>query len=156
MDIVELGAIGELVGGVAVIGSLIYVGLQVRESTISRRSDTFAGLADAFNRFNLAVATDPALAGILDRGRVDRSNLEPGERVQFDYFILGIFRTIETLFYQTRQGTAETDLWEAVRRDVEFEMSHSGMRSWWRSTPHAFTKAFSGFIEQVREEKAPS
>ena len=32
MDIMELGAIGELVGGVAVIASLVYVGLQVRQS----------------------------------------------------------------------------------------------------------------------------
>jgi hypothetical protein len=32
MDIMELGAIGELVGGVAVIGSPLYVGLQVRQS----------------------------------------------------------------------------------------------------------------------------
>ncbi len=30
MDIMELGAIGELVGGVAVIGSLVYVGRQAR------------------------------------------------------------------------------------------------------------------------------
>ncbi len=30
MDIMEFGAIGEMVGGVAVIGSLIYVGLQRR------------------------------------------------------------------------------------------------------------------------------
>ncbi len=32
MDIMELGAIGELVGGVAVIGSLLYVGLQISPS----------------------------------------------------------------------------------------------------------------------------
>ena len=37
MDIMELGAIGELVGGVAVIGSLIYVGLQVRHSAEQAR-----------------------------------------------------------------------------------------------------------------------
>ncbi len=30
MDIMELGAVGELVGGVAVIASLIFVGLQMR------------------------------------------------------------------------------------------------------------------------------
>ena len=32
MDIMELGAIGELVGGIAVIASLVFVGLQVRHS----------------------------------------------------------------------------------------------------------------------------
>jgi len=38
MDLIELGAIGELVGGVAVIGSLIYVGIQVRHGTAAARS----------------------------------------------------------------------------------------------------------------------
>lgn len=33
MDIMELGAIGELAGGVAVIASLIYVGLRIRPRT---------------------------------------------------------------------------------------------------------------------------
>ena len=32
MNIMELGAIGELVGGVAVIGSLIYLALQIRQT----------------------------------------------------------------------------------------------------------------------------
>ena len=32
-NIVELGAIGELVGGMAVIGSFLYVGLQIRQNT---------------------------------------------------------------------------------------------------------------------------
>ena len=33
MNIMELGAIGELVGGLAVIASLVYVGVQVRQNT---------------------------------------------------------------------------------------------------------------------------
>ena len=40
MDIMGLGAIGELVGGVAVIGSLIFVGLQVRGSNHLARAAT--------------------------------------------------------------------------------------------------------------------
>ncbi len=32
MDITELGAIGELVGGVAVIASMIFVGVQIRQN----------------------------------------------------------------------------------------------------------------------------
>ncbi len=39
MDILELGAIGELVGGLAVIGSLIFVGLQVRQNNRLTRAE---------------------------------------------------------------------------------------------------------------------
>ncbi len=38
MNIMELGAIGELVGGVAVVASLLFVGLQVRGSTREQRA----------------------------------------------------------------------------------------------------------------------
>ena len=38
MEIMELGAIGELVGGVAAIASLIYVGIQVRQSAQATRA----------------------------------------------------------------------------------------------------------------------
>ena len=37
MDILELGAAGELVGGVAVVASLVYVGLQIRHNTAATR-----------------------------------------------------------------------------------------------------------------------
>ncbi len=40
MDIMELGAIGELLGGVAVIASLIFVGPQVRGSNHLARAAT--------------------------------------------------------------------------------------------------------------------
>jgi len=39
MDIIELGAIGELVGGVAVSGSLIFVGSQARASWLQNQND---------------------------------------------------------------------------------------------------------------------
>ena len=37
MNIMELGAIGELVGAIAVIGSLLYLALQVRQGTEQAR-----------------------------------------------------------------------------------------------------------------------
>ncbi len=46
MDIMELGAIGELVGGVAVIGSLIFVGLQVRQNTRQMQLQTATAVAE--------------------------------------------------------------------------------------------------------------
>ena len=50
MDIMELGAIGELVGGVAVIGSLIYVGLEVRQSNRHAKEAAEREVAAQFDR----------------------------------------------------------------------------------------------------------
>ena len=44
MDIMELGAIGELIGGFAVIASLVFVGFQVRQTNqLARNAAIQAG-----------------------------------------------------------------------------------------------------------------
>jgi hypothetical protein len=77
MNIMELGALGELVGGAAVIASLIYVGLQVRQNTqgvkeASNREITLQNdrildvlLAELETRKTWAIATDNAAASNL-------------------------------------------------------------------------------------------
>lgn len=47
MSIVELGALGEFVGALGVVASLIYVGVQVRQNTRVVRSEMRLGLAEA-------------------------------------------------------------------------------------------------------------
>ena len=61
MNVMELGAMGELVGGVAVIASLIYVGIQLRHSTTATRAASYHAIKDSFNEGNLAIAKDPVL-----------------------------------------------------------------------------------------------
>ena len=52
MDIMELGAIGELVGGVAVIASLLYVGRQLRQSAAATRGSTPCSPSAATARYS--------------------------------------------------------------------------------------------------------
>ena len=56
MDIMELGAIGELVGGAAVVASLLFVGFQVRQR--SRAAQQSADNSDSriLQDFGLALA----------------------------------------------------------------------------------------------------
>ena len=61
MDIMELGAIGELVGGVAVIASLVYVGLQVRQNTKAVLAATFQEVSRTSATFSVQMAEGPII-----------------------------------------------------------------------------------------------
>ncbi|NIV76389.1 MAG: hypothetical protein GWN37_16595, partial [Gammaproteobacteria bacterium] len=67
MDIMQLGAIGELVGGVAVIASLLYVGTQVRESRKAAESANNQAQADAHTAYLTAIASDGILSGAFQK-----------------------------------------------------------------------------------------
>ena len=67
MNILALGAIGELVGGIAVVASLLYVGTQVRQNTAAVRANSAQGFADSINGVILKVAGGRAFRGPLAR-----------------------------------------------------------------------------------------
>ena len=149
MDIMELGAIGELVGGVAVIGSLLYVGLQVRHNTSAARAASHHGIVDSFNEFNLSIARDPALVRVWREGSKNRGGLNEDERGQFDWLMLGVFRIFETLHYQSRLGFAERHLLLENEHSFAALLSGVGTQGWWRENPYPFTVEFSRYVERL-------
>ena len=61
MNIDQLGSIGEFIGGIAVVVSLIYVAIQLRRNTKETRSAALEANAYKFVDLNIAIATNPEI-----------------------------------------------------------------------------------------------
>ena len=77
MTLQDWGAIGELVGGVAVIATLVYLALQIRQYALGMSSATFHSSMQGFNQINAMLVSNPALASMYDRGMESPSSLSP-------------------------------------------------------------------------------
>ncbi len=147
MDIMELGTIAELVGGLAVIASLVFVGLRVRQNTPATRAALHHAITDSFNERNLAIARDTALSAIWVKWRVGRAELAEAEHFQGDMLAYSFLRIIETLFYQSQVGAGEQKLLEAKERTLAFIFAHQGFQDWWRENPFSFHEDFRASVE---------
>jgi hypothetical protein len=54
--------VGKFVGRLGVVGSLLFVGVQVRQNSIATQAATNAAVADGFREFNMMMASSPDLA----------------------------------------------------------------------------------------------
>jgi hypothetical protein len=68
MGIVELGALGEFVGSIAVLATLIYLSFQVREARAESRSSLLRHRSDAARSLFLSEASNPTLVAALVKG----------------------------------------------------------------------------------------
>jgi hypothetical protein len=68
MGIVELGALGEFVGSIAVLATLIYLTFQVREARAESRSNLLHHRSDAARDLWLGEASNPALVAAIVKG----------------------------------------------------------------------------------------
>ena len=103
MSIMELGALGEFIGAIAVVVTLGYLAVQVRLSSKSTKSNAIA-LAASDHLANMrSLAENPSLANAFEkanRGEV----LAPLELTQFSWWFLCFLRGVETHIQMARLG----------------------------------------------------
>ncbi len=147
MTLQDIGAIGEAIGGIAVIFTLLYLSMQIRQNTKAIRSNSFHGVTDSFNAINSLIAHDESLARIIRVGMKNLEDLNEDERVRFSFMFVAPFRIFETLYFQREAGTVDSRLWEAEKRSMGFLLSGPGSQEWWRSNPLSFTPEFRQFVD---------
>lgn len=84
MTLQDLGALGEVVGAVAVVLTLLYVAAQIRQNTRSLRSATSIAVNQALAEINGRwVANADGFTDVWVRGCADLGSLDPVERERF-------------------------------------------------------------------------
>ena len=68
MTLDDLGNLGELVGALAVIVSVAYLAIQIRQNTRSLRASAFHNLSNSVANFLGTVAHDSELSSLFMRG----------------------------------------------------------------------------------------
>ena len=98
-----IGAVGEIVGAIAVIVTLGYLAVQIRQNTRTVRASTHHGISRELNELNIAFGSDPAVSSLLLRGSEDYSQLDHDERFQYTLLMRAAFGTYNDAFLQFRE-----------------------------------------------------
>lgn len=148
MDIMALGAMGELVGGVAVVVSLVYVGLQVRQNTSALRAGSAQAHADSINGANLLTASSLELSRVWRLSIEDPTGLTPDERTCADTIWLASFNSFDSALLQSELGSLDPQTRAMVRERIRalFEVDYA--RDWWARNRYPFTRGFIDFVER--------
>ena len=89
MTIEELGSIGELVGAVAVVASLLFVGFELRRSDKTQRIASLQSVIDGCRDRTLMPAFQSQdLVDVVARGLTNFEDLNATERRRFNYYMI--------------------------------------------------------------------
>lgn len=147
MNWVAIGALGELVGAVAVVLSLIYLAAQVRSSTKQARLDASRELAVRISEASLAAATTPDLAALFLKGSGELPSLDPVDQVRFRGFMNTLFRGFEQQFLLRREGALDDEMWASVTAIIADFVSLPGAQTYLRDRGRWYVPSFIRFVE---------
>jgi hypothetical protein len=111
-----VGAIAELTGALAVVFSLVYLAVQIRQSTRVARVTAHDNAVATIRDLSRIILDDPQMPDLLRRG-ILQEQLSDADTVRFGQFTYTFFKASENLHFHWRQGTIDDDTfhgWESM------------------------------------------
>lgn len=142
-----LGAMGEIVGAVGVIVSLLYLASQVRNNSRQLRHASAQAVLDKLNGLIGQLAFSPGAGDVWTRGLSGLDALKDDEElVRFSSMLLKAFWAYEEVFHYRRAGMIEDWAWTHAKAPVEHFMRTPGFQEWWLRRRDWFGEDFQAFI----------
>ncbi len=143
-----IGAVGEILGAIAVFASLIYLATQIKAQIKQQRKSTIDSLTENWLSA-LETQTQPEVADVWTRGMFDFEALSLAEKAQFSSVVGRIFRISEGFFLSHEDGDIDDEQWEGQSAMVADITMHPGVVAAWNNRKHWYSKSFRDYVERT-------
>lgn len=147
MSLEAIYYIGQTIAVIAILVSLIFVGIQMRDGNRLARAQMHQQIADSFTEV-AAVMIDEnadfyeALYSPKIYQSLTRENFE-----KFNARMLALWKHYENVFYQYKNGFVAEEYWQSTAQYMALLVSRGGIRFWWEGRKQTFAAEFITFVD---------
>jgi len=150
MSLEDLGNIGEFVAAVAVVISLIYLAVQIRQNTKSIRSASNQQILQGIAELNEFLGSTPEVTELFWRGSSNPESLSEEEWHRFIHIASAMIRRMELMFLNHRDGFVPVQMWEAQANNLRRWFSTPGVQRWFSELGAGVDADFRVYVEQLK------
>jgi len=138
----------EVIGAVAVVIGLLFVGLEIRANTVAQQ---FSATQTLVSEYNAAISSinDREFVCIFIQAGNDFESLSQSDKIRFSILMQPVFRTFEQLHYSDLKGTIDINVYSGFRQQYAAMMQLPGNQQYWAARRHWFGGAFQAYTDQI-------
>ena len=154
MTLNELGSLGEFVGAIGVVVTLVYLALQIRHNTRAMRSSMHQDMVEATLRVAESLSDNEGVGLIVLKADEDYDNLTASELLRFEAYAERVFGNFESVYYSYRNSMIEEDLWESWEASFLSDITRVSMRRFWQEERPPHLLEFMEFVDNYYRTSA--
>ena len=138
----------EIIGFLSLVGSLAFVGVEIRQNTSAVRGATNQAISDQVVELMLTIATDDNLARLVKRlyDGETQDQFDPVDDMRLYMTIMTGLRRVENIFLQIEDGILDDRAFDRI--GLSFYRSNYG-REIWEANKQFFDREFVPFFEKL-------
>ena len=145
----DMAHIAEIVGAVVIVVSLIYVGIQVNDSTRAVRSATANETTAAMSAWYVTVGSSEQATRVFYDGMTNPESLSNQELTQYIYMSHGLFLEYQAAFYLSQEGTLDLRLQQSLVNTIAGVREMPGFLKYWQQRRDLFEPGFREFVDDL-------
>lgn len=126
-----MALIAEIVGGVAIVVSVLYLAFEISQNTANMKAGNAMSLATEINELRFARVQDSDLDTLVRSGQADFDSLSEGDRSRFFSYFLVRLTNLDRLFYMDEQGLLPPGYADTLLPGFCASLAAPGYRSLW-------------------------
>jgi len=143
----------QIIGVLAIIISLINLGIQIRKS----RKESIRASVDLITKeraeFIKILASDEDLAKIMTKGLMKDGDMDDLERFRFASYLYHLFVHWELAYRKWTRGNVDDELWESWVEAIQWWLKKPKVLNWWYYNDiGGFTETFKQFVDKQISE----
>ncbi|MFT4862525.1 MAG: hypothetical protein ACI95C_001746 [Pseudohongiellaceae bacterium] len=135
-----ISAIGEILGAVAVLATLIYLATQIRQNTEQVRLNSIQAV-NSSNDSAFEPIYIPENSAIFSKGQNSYSSLTDHEKLVFHMLMARLIGSFDSTTYQYLQGSYDKDLYWGTAAFYSSFIKSPGGAEWWKEAEIPFSSA---------------
>jgi len=145
----ELASLAEVIGAIAIVISLIYVGIQVNDSAQAVRSATANETSAAISSWYAEVGSSLQATQVFLDGITNPTSLSREETAQYIYLMHGLMLEYQTAYYLAEEQTLDTALQESLTNTLAGVREQSGFQMYWEQRRDLFQPTFRAWVDDL-------
>ena len=133
MTLSELGSLGELIGAVATVATLLYLALQIRANTLATKRQSLDDTIERVIRWGARLVESPEQASAWIHGTRCFHDLSLEDQIRFTTLLTEFLAGVEATLEAAKFGDVKPESVDAARGIVASLFRNQGVRECWDS-----------------------
>ena len=152
MSLSDLAAVGSFLSGIAVVVTLLFLLIQMRQTNRNQQSLMQQGRATR-NGDAMLRMTEPHLIDSMILGPAGNLSMSPAQVVAFVMTVHAVFMNWEDSFLQHKAGTIDASSMESDEAMLRAFLAMPGYRAAWKTVHRQFNSSFREYIDGLMLEQ---
>lgn len=151
MNWTAVNAVAQIIAATGVIGTLVYLAVQIRQNTRSIRRAAFQELLNHIAQINLLLM-DRDAAEMVVRARGGLGAIDDVDKMRWVTWFVSVFRHYQNAHAQYCAGVLTTQQWDSLAQPIARLLSDRGGQEAWAVVSSSFSPQFRALVDSRRPE----